>query len=42
MGYAGFSNIDIEWWHFETPDDEDDFGRRTNIRRDLPRITSIS
>jgi zinc D-Ala-D-Ala dipeptidase len=33
-----FSNIDIEWWHFETPDDEDDLWRRANIRKDLPRL----
>ncbi len=40
MEHWGFSNIDIEWWHFETSDDEDDLWRRVNIRRDLPRLTN--
>ncbi len=38
MEYGWLLNIDTEWWHFETPDDDNDFGRRNHIRSDLERI----
>ena len=38
MSAGGFSSTDSEWWHFETPDDNDNYGRRKNIRESLPRI----
>ncbi len=38
MEYGWLFNIDTEWWHFETPDDDNDFLRRNRIREDLKRI----
>jgi zinc D-Ala-D-Ala dipeptidase len=38
MWHAWFSNISNEWWHFETPDDNDILKRRQNIRKYLPKI----